>query len=749
MRKNEKRLTGLVTLPAEAGKEKEILELARLWGADTVRDSDGTALSDELLQSGCKIYSTICLVRADQQWAHAHRGHLAEKFVMSHPVTACSKTVRINLMQTYYRRKYELDVKNDPKKYWEVIDRTSGKVVDAHCWSFDAASGNVLVEKAIPMHVYTVNFLVYQTWDSTSMYNHLINQWSKPPVISVDPYYPETYRHLMDYFEAWLKAHPRTDIVRLTTLAYHFTIDTGPDIREKYRDWLGYTDCINPLALDDFARDYSYRLRSEDIVDQGYYNATYRVPSKRYLDWMDFIQKFVAKFGRELVRRIHRSGKKAAIFFGDHWIGLEPYGKRYQRLGIDINIGACEDGVALRRLADIPGAALKEIRLYPYFFPDVFKPGGDPLKESRSNWVKIRRALFRKPVDRIGYGGYPSLALKFPEFVSHVAGLCGEFRAFLEKSKKTKPYTQPVKVAVLNAWGELRSWINALTPDEKFKEADREDVTFLAGSNLLECLAGLPVEVSFMSFADIEKNGIPKNIAVIINDGAAGTAWSGGCHWKNEKIVSAIRRFVRAGGGFIGVQDPSACACQGAFYQLRDLLGVDKETGQSILCAKITKSTVRGHFIQQDQVKTPDFGILKSFVYLNDKNAEVLYEGQGGHVLAAINTYGHGRAVYLAGLPFGFENSRLLFRSLLWATRKEKELYNWFSFNMYAECVAFPATGWYAAANNTGVKQTTVISAPDGWKKKINLKPWKIVFGQINQACRSGKKHECIINERS
>ena len=48
--------TGSFTLPGEAGYEDLTLRLARTWGADTIRDSDGTQLSDEIAASGYNIY---------------------------------------------------------------------------------------------------------------------------------------------------------------------------------------------------------------------------------------------------------------------------------------------------------------------------------------------------------------------------------------------------------------------------------------------------------------------------------------------------------------------------------------------------------------------------------------------------------------------------------------------------------------------------------------------------------------------
>ena len=44
------------------------------------------------------------------------------------------------------------------------------------------------VQDITPWHQYTVNFLVEQIWDSTSMHNHLTNGWTCAPIMSVDPW---------------------------------------------------------------------------------------------------------------------------------------------------------------------------------------------------------------------------------------------------------------------------------------------------------------------------------------------------------------------------------------------------------------------------------------------------------------------------------------------------------------------------------------------------------------------------------
>jgi 1,3-beta-galactosyl-N-acetylhexosamine phosphorylase len=723
----DRTLQGSVTLPAEAGKEKEMLELVGLWKPDAIRDSDGTRLSDEILKLGYPIYSTTCLVRADQAWARAHPDQLARKYLMSDPVTATGSTVEIRLLDGFSADKYAIDTDSTPTQFWEVIDRTNGDTVSPSSWDFDVDSGTLVIRNATAFHRYTVSFLVWVIWDSTSMYNHITNSWTIPPIQGVDPYLKPTWDHLMEYFEAYLDKLPDTEVVRLTTLAYHFVIDSDEMNHDKYRDWHGYGEAVSPEALADFAKQKGYALRPEHFVDQGYYNNSYRVPAKEYRDWMDFVHRFVVEYGRELVRRIHVRGKKAAVFWGDHWAGMEPYSPRFQEIGIDINIGACEDGVALRRLADSPGPQIKEIRLYPYFFPDVFKQGGDPTAESRRNWMKIRRALFRQGIDRIGHGGYLRLALGFPEFIRHVADICDEFRMLKEQAHGTKPAGTGVRVAVLDAWGGLRSWINHMNPDQKF-HVIRPDTFEVAGSNALECLSGLPVDVSFLSIDEVLAAGrVPAGIDVLLTEGTEGTAWSGGYLWKNPSLSTAVRAFVHAGGAFVGIGDPSAAEHQGQCFQLGDLLGVQKEKGNSMSVLARPMILTENHFITADLQGCLDVGGDKSWTFLSGRTTQVL-AASGNHVHLAVNEFGSGRCAYIAGLPYSAENSRVLLRTILWCARKEEALERWHAANPTLDVGAWPERRVWAVANSVSTLQKSRVFLGTGEAVEVEIPAYAVQF---------------------
>ncbi len=723
------RLTkGCVTLPAESGKEDIVLELAKRCGADVIRDSDGTVLSQEILDFGFDIYSTLCIVRADQDWPGNHPTHLPQQYLMSHREVSGGGELKIEILREFYDEKYRINEDDDPKQWWEVIDRTKGEVVASDSWEY--ADGWVVIDDTEHFHEYTVNFLVYQTWDSVSMYNHLINDWQCEKTVSLNPFLPEVYQHLMGYFQQWLEKHPSTTVVRFTTFAFMFMLINDSESKQKICDWMGYCEAVSPAAILEFERIRGYRLRSEDFVDMGRFNPTSCPPSQRYLDWIDFIHGFVVRFAKDLVSLCHQAGKKAAMFWGDHWIGLEPYSPLFQQIGMDIHIGACNDGTGLRRISDAPGAQIKEIRLYPYFFPDTFKEGGNPTEESMQGWIKIRRALIRKPIDRIGWGGYLSLAYKFPDFIDHMEYLSNQFREILERTQKKESYKAPIKVAVLDCWGKRRAWLSHFGVDIKFM-AGHDDTTVCSWTDTLECLAGLPVNVDFMSFQDIiDTPDYLDGIDVIINDGQAGSSWSGGDNWKKPQLLAEVRKFVYGGGGFIGVCEPSACEYQGRFFQLADILGVQKETGKSLNVTEATGCKIKNHFITEDLRAPLNTGLKKSYVFAAEKNTQIL-DYNDSHIHLAVNEKGQGRSVFLSGLPFSFDNSRLLQRAIFWVCGQENNLKRWFASHPDTDVAYYRDAGCYLAANNSAESVKTIIFDDEGRESQISLEAYELKWKGI------------------
>lgn len=708
---------GRVTLPAEEGIDKEIAQIVNRWGADAVRDSDGTKMTEKVKGMTEKVYSKLFFTRGNQEWAKANPDETQHIYLKTDNITATEDSLEIDLLAGISPDQIQPDTDHDPKEWWEVINRTTGEIVDPVTWDYNEATGTVTIKGMKKWHAYSVNFLAYLLWDPTHMYNHTTNNWDTEKHTPYDPRYPKTRVHIIEHLKEWLDARPDTDVVRITTFFYNFTLVFNDEKEQKYVDWLGYGSTVSPLAIQEFEKEKGYRLRPEDFIDEGYYNSPFRVPSKQFLDWIDFQQQFVSELAKECVDIIHSYGKEAVMFLGDSWAGTEPYGKYFKNIGVDAVVGSVGDGTTLRMISDVPHVKYTEGRFLPYFFPDTFNDtGGDPVGEANQNWMQARRAILRSPIQRMGYGGYLSLALKFPKFVDRVEEITDEFRGIHDNSQETVAYQAPFKVAILNSWGSERKWMSHHVHHAIWYKK------IYSYYGILESLSGMPFEVEFISFEDIKQNGIAEDVGVIINAGDAYTSYSGGDAWLDEEVVSVIREYVYHGGGFIGVGEPTAYQHQGAYFQLADILGVQKEIGFSLGTDKYNKLSDDEHFILEDQKDAIDFGEgMKSIYQTNDKT-EVLAMDEGD-VSLATNQFGKGRSVYITGLPYSPENTRLLLRSIFWAKSEEELMNKWYTTNIQTECAAYPEAGKFVVINNSyEIQETTVVKA-DGTKVALTLQP--------------------------
>ncbi len=716
-----KNIKGDFTLPGEAGYEELTLQLADKWGADAIRDSDGTVLSDKIISADYDIYSTICLVRADNEWAKANREKLQQNYLMSFPVVAEDKKVDIDLLNGFFREQFEVNVNDDPKTWWQVFDRTLGEEVSKEHWVFDPGKGIVTIGKVTKWHKYTVNFLAYRIWEGISMYNHTTNNWGdREHQMPVDPIYPETQQFMLEYLQKWLNEHPKTKIVRFTSMFYNFAWFWGdPEIqRFNYADWGSYEMTVSPLAMSMFAKARGYEMTSEDFVNNGSYCTSHNVPSEKLLEWMDFMNEFVVSFGRKCIDLIHAAGKVAYMFYDDHWVGTEPYGERFKDFGFDGLIKCVFNAFEARLCSGVKGVKTKELRLHPYLFPTglkgepTFMVGGNPALDAKRFWADIRRGLLRAPVDRIGLGGYLHLVQDFPDFVESIEQITQQFHTLKQFHADGEPYTAPLKVAVLTAWGSLRSWVYV--------------GHFIHGMELYEItesLAGLPVEVSYLSFNDILEHGIPKDIHVILNAGKVGTAWSGGNHWKNNKIIELITGWVANGGGFIGVGEPSAVQYSSQYFQLSHLLGVEREIGLTQSNVKLSNIVSdKRHFILEDLEGEIDFGNDVDNIYALNKNLKVLVQTEGS-LKIALHSFGKGHSMYMSGFKFTPENTRLLYRGIFWAAGKQHEYGPWTCSNILTDCAYYPKTKKLVVISSSDNSEKTKVFDAQGKSFEVSLEP--------------------------
>lgn len=715
---------GRVTIPTDLDVVPQTIEVMEKWGADALRDCDGTDFPKELTEVDAKIYATYYTTRKDNEWAKANPDEVQQMYIMTNFYTSTDDTLSIHLMNNIYPDMLKVNSNDDITRWWEVIDRTTGEVVPTSQWSYDEATGNVTITKVKKFHEYTVSFLAYIMWDPVHMYNALVNDWKDVEhQITFDVRQPKTKEYSIKRLRKFLEKNTHVNVIRYTTFFHQFTLICDDLAREKYVDWYGYSASVSPYILNQFEKEVGYKFRPEYIIDQGYMNNNQRIPTKEFRDFQAFQRREVAKLAKELVDITHEYGKEAMMFLGDHWIGTEPFMEEFKEIGLDAVVGSVGNGSTLRLISDIEGVKYREGRFLPYFFPDTFHEGGNPTKEAKENWVTARRAILRKPIDRIGYGGYLKLALDFPDFMEYIESVCNEFRTLYENAKDTVPYCVK-KVAVLNCHGHMRAWGDHMVHHALYQKQN------YSYAGVIEALSGAPYDVKFISFDDIKKDAkILEDIDVILNVGDAYTAYSGGENWIDEEIVTAIKEFIYNGGGFIGVGEPTAYQHQGHFFQLATILGVEQEKGFDLNKDKYNWEENRNHFIIEDCTGEVDFGEGKKNIFAFDGTEVIIHHDK--EVQLAVNKFGAGRTVYISGLPYSFENARLLHRAVMWSSNSEENLCKWYSSNYNVDVHAYVENGKYCVVNNTYQPQTTTVFRGDGSSFELNLDSNEIVWYEI------------------
>lgn len=740
---------GGFTLPGESGYEKLTLQMAEKWGADVIRDSDGTVLSDEIVHAGYGIYSTICIIRDHNEWAKKNPDKLQQTFLCTPGVVAEGKELAVSLMESFFAEQFSVNDTEEALRYWEVYDRTVNEKVDREKWRYDREKGTVIIRGITPFHKYTVSFLAYRIWEEISMYNHTTNNWDKEHLMQIDPRYPETQEYMLNWMRNWCETHPDTTVVRFTSMFYNFVWIWGSSERNRhlFSDWGSYDYTVSVLALDEFEKKYGYSMEAEDFINKGRLHVTHMPGTKRKADWMEFINDFVISFGKQLIDMVHEYGKKAYVFYDDSWVGVEPYNGRFQEFGFDGLIKCVFSGYEARLCAgvDVP---THELRLHPYLFPvglgglPTFAEGGDPTLDAKKYWNSVRRALLRAKIDRIGLGGYLHLVENYPDFCDYIEKVSDEFRLIRSFHDAGRPYTVKTKVAVLHSWGALRSW----TLSGHFHETYMHDLI-----HINEALSGLPVDVKFISFEDLRRSvcagqkaavngdarekrakcgedsggfGVLDDIDVVINAGYAGSAWSGGENWKDDSVVTMLTKWVHEGGAFLGVNEPSAVEGYDSYFRMAHVLGIDKDTGARVCHGKWSFETRDEEGILPMGAKVDS----KEHLYLTDGKAEVLMS-EGDKPLVTINRFGKGLGIYLASFQMNLLNVRMLYQMIRYAGGEGLNgLY--MTDNLYTECAYYPESRKLVVINNSDGEQTTSIPTETG-VQTVTLAPYDTIFVEL------------------
>ena len=241
----------------KSGCGPETIELMKRWGADAIRDCDGTEFPEELTKTGAKIYATYYTTRKDNEWAKANPDEVQQCYIMSGFYTAVESELQIPLMKGISDELMQVNTRDDIKRWWEVVDRSTGQVVSTKQWEYNEESGCVCIHEAEPFHEYTVSFLAYIIWDPVHMYNAVTNDWKDfEHQITFDVRQPKTHKYSMERLRKFCEEHPYVNVIRYTTFFHQFTLMFDELKREKYVDWYGYSASVSPYILEQLKKKW-------------------------------------------------------------------------------------------------------------------------------------------------------------------------------------------------------------------------------------------------------------------------------------------------------------------------------------------------------------------------------------------------------------------------------------------------------------------------------------------------------------
>ena len=128
---------GRVTIPTDVDVVPETLELLARFGADAIRDCDGTDYPEALKAVDAKVYSTYYTTRKDNAWAKANPDEVQQCYIMTGFYMAKEEPLKIPLMKGISNELLMVNTRDDRKRWWEVMDRSLGTPVSVEEWEYE------------------------------------------------------------------------------------------------------------------------------------------------------------------------------------------------------------------------------------------------------------------------------------------------------------------------------------------------------------------------------------------------------------------------------------------------------------------------------------------------------------------------------------------------------------------------------------------------------------------------------------
>ncbi len=685
----------------------------RRLGCDTVVHTSPATIK-QLKEAGFRTVVARAPARFSETWAERHPEDRQQRYLLTHAVEATPAEALIEPLADYSPEEYELNTAN-PGRTWRVYNVSTGETLRQESWTFDRDGGRIRVHKPIAGHLYRAAILVY------CGKLEFFHSFAEPEV-------PGCMAMILRKADGYFAQMPGLDVYRPTSLFYPFPkltrrVRNHPTLqRASWHFFYSYQWGAGPANQAAFETRTGIPFDPTWLVDGGRYGDVNYPPRPEYLEWMRFRQEAVERLTKQLVDLAHARGIRTRVFWGDHWLGMEPHLDFYEATGMDEIVKACNSDVIVRMLTDTPGPTRKIMRFSPWFsWAELFRHA-NPAARLETVWLKIRKgALFNMP-DGLTWGGETlRIGLRDQRLADKMQDITDEFRAMHALTGQHDVFRHDLNLYVVNAWGGVRAWCNWLQVNESVQ--------------ILTHLTDLPVNVRFLALREIAENGVPDDAHVLLNFGEPGSAYSGGFHWADDRIVAAMTGFVERGGGLIGVGAPSHYRTAGQVWRLAPLLGVDfagpaepdagpdsysrfdtifLEKGPHSARRENKVRTDTAHWICEGAPNALPAVLTQVRPRLVDAAAAVLFKSEqtaGDFPAVMARNAGQGRTAYISGYSVGPAYGRILQRAVFWAAGKEALWTRLEADSPDVSVYAYPAARLLVAANNTRAPRQCTVRA--------------------------------------
>ncbi len=622
-------------------------------GANELVAHGGEAQAETLRAWRQRGYHTVALASVpihDTAWLRDHPDHRQRGFWVSKTVTATSPEVAIQVTPPSWSH-YSLETA-DAQRWWRVKDGHDA-VIPPDRWTLDAKSRTVTIHGATPGESYRV----YYTFRAEQF---------------LDPLAPGSLERGMAHLAetlAPLRGVLETFWFDDLSYGYPGASELGP------WDWESYTLAAGPAQVAAFEQDTGIAFDPQWLVLTP--RTIDAVPDPRYLAWMRWVRDRLKPWLAANGQVVKDAGMRSWLYWGDCHVGMEPYGGSLAALDeLDKPAG---DPVTVRALTDFPGAVTRRMRTDWIYSYTATQPRMG--RHHRDRWLAARRGLLANPtVTGLYWVTFESLAgaagsAVADDVIETIADVSDEFRLLNLELAGAEPFRHELDLVVLHAWGDNYAWRPW-------------------GSPILWHLTDLPVRIRFLSFAEVQRDGLPAETDALLLYGLPDTAWSGGTWWRDGKVAAAVQALVARGGGVVALQAPSAL--DGA-WRLSDLLGVRPVGEQAAATTTIEPAeladvaggeaeaatagaalqvirTGRNHPLWRG-LPTRLAGLTDTVRVAADADVVAALDDGQGHLTPGLvaRQVGRGRVVWLAGYARGDDFSRLLRHALFWAAGREAD----------------------------------------------------------------------------